>query len=252
MSRFRIDLQEKIISRSQSTGSRSKSSNLEHGIRLGHRETLLLSATHVTCSVHHRCLIKEYFTLRIKVPQVDCQCREAQGDLSEFRICGLCDLVTVGCPGHGPVHSLVEPANEIGFSWNSEQEGWEGYASSAYGPVQHFRKAVLAAGQDKVAAEHCDRQGCVWGEREGEFLFDLFGSHQILCLLPASGKKQNAAWSHSCWRSLERLLAQQCKKKKTHTVTHPRNHFGSRVPTDFSFCVNPAFDGTSVAISIGE
>ena len=37
-----------------------------------------------TCNalIHHRSLIKEFFTLRIKVPQVETQCRGVQGDLS--------------------------------------------------------------------------------------------------------------------------------------------------------------------------
>ena len=47
---------------------------------LGHRETLF--AIHVHCSVHHKYLIKEFFTLRIKVPQVESQCKGVQGDLS--------------------------------------------------------------------------------------------------------------------------------------------------------------------------
>ena len=32
--------------------------------------------------IHHRCLVKEFFTLRIQVPQVRFQCRSVQGDLS--------------------------------------------------------------------------------------------------------------------------------------------------------------------------
>ena len=36
----------------------------------------------VLCSLHHRHLVKKFFTLRIKLPQVESQRREVQGDLS--------------------------------------------------------------------------------------------------------------------------------------------------------------------------
>ena len=39
-------------------------------------------AIHVTCSIHHGYPIKEFFTQRIKVPQVESQSRRVQGDLS--------------------------------------------------------------------------------------------------------------------------------------------------------------------------
>ena len=64
---------------SQSAGSGSKSSSyveprpeacdLIRGICLGHRETFL--AIHVQYSIHHRHHIKEFFTLGIKVLQVE-------------------------------------------------------------------------------------------------------------------------------------------------------------------------------------
>ena len=44
-----------------------------HGIHRDYRETFL--AIHVLCSIQHRHLIKEFFTLRIQVPQVRFQCR---------------------------------------------------------------------------------------------------------------------------------------------------------------------------------
>ena len=36
---------------------------------------------HVLCSVHHRHLVKEFFTLSIKLPQVGTACRRVQGSL---------------------------------------------------------------------------------------------------------------------------------------------------------------------------
>ena len=58
----------------------TKACVLIHGICVGHRKTLL--AIHVLSSIHHRHRIKEFFTLRVKVPQLESQCRDAQGDLS--------------------------------------------------------------------------------------------------------------------------------------------------------------------------
>ena len=85
-STYRTDLQWKIVSNQQSfqvvnlCRAATEACHLIHGICLGHRKTLL--AIHVRCSVHHRCLIKEFFTLRIKMPQVESQCREVHFDLS--------------------------------------------------------------------------------------------------------------------------------------------------------------------------
>ena len=45
-------------------------------------DTWNLSGTQGNVFGNHRCLIKEFFTPRIKVPQVKSQCREVQGDLS--------------------------------------------------------------------------------------------------------------------------------------------------------------------------
>ena len=40
-------------------------------------------AIHALYSIHHKHLIKEFFTLRIKVPLVESQCREVQGHPSQ-------------------------------------------------------------------------------------------------------------------------------------------------------------------------
>ena len=34
------------------------------------------------------------------------------------RVYRLLELVSEGCPGHGPVHLLVASASEIGFRWD--------------------------------------------------------------------------------------------------------------------------------------
>ena len=58
----------------------TKACDLIHGICLGHTETFLV--IHVQESIHHRHLIKEFFTLGIKVLQVGTLCERVQGDLS--------------------------------------------------------------------------------------------------------------------------------------------------------------------------
>ena len=39
-----------------------------------------------------------------------------------YRLLG---CVAEGCPGHGPVHLLVDSAAEIGLQWSTGQFGWE-------------------------------------------------------------------------------------------------------------------------------
>ena len=59
----------------------------------------------------------------------------------------LLEYVAVGCPGHGPVHLLVESAAEIGFVWSLEMVGWAReelpVLSNMAGPIQQFRAAIL-------------------------------------------------------------------------------------------------------------
>ena len=80
----------------------------------------------------------------------------------EFRIYRQLDLVTAG-PDHGPVHSLVESATEIGFSRSYEPEGWMRAGLPRMRlmtePTQHFRSAVFEVWHDNVSAEFCNRQG---------------------------------------------------------------------------------------------
>ena len=40
-----------------------------------------------------------------------------------FTVC-LLDYASTGSRGHGPIQMLATSASEIGFSWDSEQEGW--------------------------------------------------------------------------------------------------------------------------------
>ena len=78
------------------------------------------------------------------------------------RVCRLLDTVAEGCPGHGPVHLLLDSATQVGFRWNSLELGWERpglpVLNNLAGPVQNFREAVLGAWGDKVAADLCGRR----------------------------------------------------------------------------------------------
>ena len=54
----------------------------------------------------------------------------------------LLDMVSEGCPGHGPVHLLVACAAEIGFRWDPLALAWSRpglpLLSNLASPVQHF------------------------------------------------------------------------------------------------------------------
>ena len=91
----------------------------------------------------------------------------------------LLDYASTGSPGHGPIHLLIQSAEELGFFWDSEQAGWirPGLPPLRMmtGPIQHFRSAIWQAWQSKVATDLCKRKGF-----RGGFGVDLYGSHQIL------------------------------------------------------------------------
>ena len=95
------------------------------------------------------------------------------------RIFRLLDYVSTGAPGHGPIHLLVQSADELGFFWDSDQAGWirPGLPPLRMltGPIQHFRDAIWQAWQHKVATDLCKRKGF-----RGGFGFDIYGSHQLL------------------------------------------------------------------------
>ena len=85
------------------------------------------------------------------------------------------DLVSAGCPGHGPVHLVVQSAGTLGFVWDSGAEEWfrPGLPpSSLAGPHQHFKTAVWDAWRSKVCFDLCRRQG---------FREDLVWMWLVLC-----------------------------------------------------------------------
>ena len=77
----------------------------------------------------------------------------------------LLDVVTEGCPGHGPIHLLVSSAAaDVRFRWDSGVLGWDRPGllalSNFPGSIQHFRSALLGAWKDKVAADLCSGRVC--------------------------------------------------------------------------------------------
>ena len=95
------------------------------------------------------------------------------------RIGRLLELASVGAPGHGPVHLLVESASSLGFRWCSGGFCWNRpglpQLPMVDGPYQHFHDSILSALRDLNAADLCRRQGF----RSGPLL-DFRGSMQLL------------------------------------------------------------------------
>ena len=95
------------------------------------------------------------------------------------RVYRFLEMVSEGCPGHGPFHLLSTSAAEIGFSWNPDALAWVRpglpMLSNLAGPIQHFRSAILDAWRNKVAVDLCGREGFRGGP-----LLDVHGSLQVL------------------------------------------------------------------------
>ena len=96
-----------------------------------------------------------------------------------FRVQRLLEHVAGGCPGHGPVHLLVESAAEIGFVWSPEMVGWARgrlpVLSNLAVPIQHFRAAVRVGWKRKVSVDLCARKGF-----RGGLWLDVNGTLQLL------------------------------------------------------------------------
>ena len=95
------------------------------------------------------------------------------------RIYALLGLASDGCPGHGPLHLVVESAGAVGLSWDAVGSVWcrpglPGLSLLA-GPYQHFKAAIWDAWRSKVSFELCKRQGFRGGP-----LLDIAGSLQLL------------------------------------------------------------------------
>ena len=92
----------------------------------------------------------------------------------------LLEMVSEGCPGHGPIHLLSASAAEIGFRWDPLTLAWSRpglpLRCNLAGPIQHFKAAILDAWRNKVAADLCGRRE---GFRGGPLL-DVHGSLQLL------------------------------------------------------------------------
>ena len=137
-------------------------------------------------------------------------CRQLRRYLSyrpdeEARIFRLLDYASTGSPGHGPIHLLLQSAEEIGFFWDSEQAGWIRPGLPPLrktGPIQHFRSAIWQAWQNKVAVDLCKRKGF-----RGGFSVDIYGSHQLLVSFNLRERDKMVVTGHSPWWGLEWLFA---------------------------------------------
>ena len=87
------------------------------------------------------------------------------------RVYRLLEMVSDGCPGHGPIHLLCSSAARIGFQWNPVALAWVRpglpMLSHIAGPIQHFRSAIFDAWRNKVAGDLCERQGFSWWSLAG-------------------------------------------------------------------------------------
>ena len=96
-----------------------------------------------------------------------------------FRVYRLLERSAEGCPGHGPVHLLLQSAAVIGFRWDSLELAWDRpglpLLSNLSGSFQHFRAAILGAWRDAVSSELCARNFF-----RGSPLFDIDGTLQLL------------------------------------------------------------------------
>ena len=79
------------------------------------------------------------------------------------RVYRLLEMVSEGCPGHGPTHLLSASAAEIGFRRDPDALAGSRLGlpllSNLAGPLQHFKAAILDAWRNKVAADSCGRKG---------------------------------------------------------------------------------------------
>ena len=95
------------------------------------------------------------------------------------RVYRFLEMVSEGCPGHGPIHLLSSSAAEIGLRWNPDALAWVKHGlpmlNNLAGPIQHFKIVILDAWRNKVAADLCGREGFRGGP-----LLDIHGSLQLL------------------------------------------------------------------------
>ena len=79
------------------------------------------------------------------------------------RIYRLLDLVAAGRPGHGPIHLLISSASELGFAWDSQEEGWlrPGLPPLRMlaGPYQHFQNAIFYSWRGRAFIILTSRKG---------------------------------------------------------------------------------------------
>ena len=79
----------------------------------------------------------------------------ANDPLEVPELCGLLGLTVERCPGHGPIHILVESAGLLGFTWDPLNSGGLDLdclcCTTLAGPYQHLKSAIWDAWRSKVS-----------------------------------------------------------------------------------------------------
>ena len=122
------------------------------------------------------------------------------------------DLISRGAQGHGPVHLLLISAAEIGFAWDSGEQGWIRVSLPPLrmmaGPIQHFRSAILDAWHFDVFSKLSERKG-FWG---AEFA-DRKGSLQLLNATHLRGRDKMLLRAIMCGGVWNGFLLGKAKKE---------------------------------------
>ena len=102
------------------------------------------------------------------------------------------DLVAAGRPGHGQVHLLLSSASQLGYAWDSYEEGWLRPGLPPFrmlsGPHQHFKSAIMSPWRGRAAAILTSRKGFRGGplldyDRTKQLLFSSHLRERVKMLL---------------------------------------------------------------------
>ena len=128
------------------------------------------------------------------------------------RVYRLLDLAAAGRPGHGPVHLLLHSASQIGYAWDSHEEGWlrPGLPPLRMmtGPFQHFKEAIFAAWRGRVAGILTSRKGF-----RGGSLLDYNGTKQLLFSSHLRERDKMLLRSFLCGRAWNGFLLGKTKEE---------------------------------------
>ena len=129
------------------------------------------------------------------------------------RVYRLLDLAAAGRPGHGPVHLPLHSAGQIGFAWDSHEEGWlrPGLPPLRMlaGPYPHFKNAILSAWRGRVAGILTSRKSFRGGP-----LLDYDGTKQLLSSSHLRERDKMLLRSILCGRAWNGFLLGKAKEEE--------------------------------------